>query len=93
VLFFSAAAIFAYMLFFADRGERAVVQGMMIGAVVAVIVTTLGLIRFLDNPFSSGYGSLQPVAMERTLRILEQGREVVGQSGPLPCDEEGKLVG
>jgi hypothetical protein len=93
VLFFSAAAIFTYMLFFADRAERAVVQGMMIGAVVAVIVTTLGLIRFLDNPFNPGYGSLQPVAMERTLRILEQGREVVRQLGPLPCDEEGKLVG
>jgi hypothetical protein len=62
----------------------------MIGAVVAVIVTTLGLIRFLDNPFNPGYGSLQPVAMERTLRILEQGREVVGQLGPLPCDDEGR---
>ena len=90
VLFFSAAVIFTYMLFFADSGERAIVQGMMIGGVVAVIVTTLGLIRFLDNPFNSGYGSLQPVAMERTLEILEQGREVVRQRGPLPCDEEGR---
>jgi Protein of unknown function (DUF4239) len=90
VLFFSGGAIFAYMLFFADRGERAVVQAMMIGTVVAVIVTTLVAIRFLDNPFHDSYGSLEPVAMERTLRILEQGREVVGRLGPLPCDEEGR---
>jgi hypothetical protein len=93
VLFFSAAAIFTYMLFFADSGERALVQGMMVGAVVAVIATTLVVIRFLDNPFHDGYGSLEPVAMERTLNILEQGREVVGQLGPLPCDEEGQPVG
>lgn len=91
VLFFSAAAIFTFMLFFADRGERVVVQAMMIGTVVAVIVTTLVVIRFLDDPFHSGYGSLEPVAMERTLNILEQAREVVGRLGPLPCDEEGAL--
>ena len=34
VLFFIAAVIFVFMLFFADRGERAVVQGMLIGSVV-----------------------------------------------------------
>jgi hypothetical protein len=90
VLFFSACVIFVYMLFFADRGERAFVQAMMIGTVAAVIVTTLVLIRFLDNPFHAGYGSLQPVAMERTLRIVDQERAVVGDSRPLPCDEEGK---
>jgi hypothetical protein len=90
VLFFSAGVIFVYMLFFADRGERAVVQAMMIGTVAAVIVTTLVLIRFLDNPFHAGYGSLQPVAMERTLRIVDQQRAVVRAFRPLPCDEEGK---
>src|SRR5215218_1915813 len=33
VLFFIAGVIFVYMLFFADRGEGAVTQGMLMGAV------------------------------------------------------------
>ena len=36
VLFLSAAIIFVYMLFFADSGERAVVQAMLMGSVAAV---------------------------------------------------------
>jgi Protein of unknown function (DUF4239) len=92
VLFFSAAAIFVFMLFFADSEERAVVQGMMVGTVVSVIVATLIAIRFLDEPFRGGYGGLEPVAMERTLSILEQQREVVRRLGPLPCDGEGRAA-
>lgn len=88
VLILSALAIFVFMLFFADPAERAFVQAMMIGTVAAVIVATLLLIRFLDNPYASGYG-VQPVAMERTLALLDQARVVVGDRGPLPCDARG----
>jgi len=89
VLFFIAGVICVFMLFFADSGERAVVQGVQIGSVVAVIGVTLLLIRFLDNPLAAGYGALKPVAMERTLVVLAQERRLVGQSGPLPCDGSG----
>ena len=89
VLFFSAALIFVFMLFFADSGERAVVQALLIGVVVAVITSMLVLLRFLDNPFHGGYGSLRPVAMERTLEIIEQELTIAGQDEPLPCDAEG----
>ena len=51
VLFFSAGLIFVYMLFFADSGERAVVQALLMGTVVAVITAMLLLLNFLDNPF------------------------------------------
>jgi hypothetical protein len=54
VLFFAAAAIFVYMLFFADSGEHAVVQGMMIGSVVAVIAASLLLLRYLDKQSAAG---------------------------------------
>jgi hypothetical protein len=50
VLFFASGVIFLYMLFFSDSGERAVVQAMLMGSVVAVIVAMLLLLRFLDNP-------------------------------------------
>jgi Protein of unknown function (DUF4239) len=90
VLFFISAVIFVFMLFFADSGEWAVTQAMMIGSVIAVITMTLLLIGFLNDPFRSGYGGLRPDAMERTLRILDQERGVFGQSTPLPCDPSGK---
>lgn len=93
VLFIIAGVICIFMLFFADSGERAVIQAVLIGSVVAVIVVTLFLIRFLDDPFQGGYGTLQPVAMERTLGQLAQERRLVGQSGPLPCDESGVPTG
>ena len=51
VLFFTAFVIFVYMLFFADSGERAVVQGLLMGTVVSVLVTMLVLLQFLNHPF------------------------------------------
>jgi hypothetical protein len=89
VLFFIAGVICVFMLLFADSGERAFVQAVLIGSVVAVIGVTLFLIRFLDNPLQAGYGALKPVAMERTLGLLARERRLVGQSGPLPCNESG----
>jgi uncharacterized membrane protein len=93
VLFFIAGVICVFMLLFADSGERAFVQAVLIGSVVAVIGVTLFLIRFLDNPLQAGYGALKPVAMERTLGLLARERRLVGQSGPLPCNESGAPTG
>lgn len=90
VLFVIAAVILGFMMFFADSGERAVVQAALIGTVVVVMASTLLVIRFLDAPYDPGLGSLKPVAMERTLRVLEQERRLVGDTGPLPCDERGR---
>jgi len=89
VLFFSGAVIFAFMLFFADSGERAKSQAMLIGSATAVVTTTLLAIHVLDNPYRPGIGSLQPVAMERSLVILDEARAVVNDTAPLPCDGEG----
>ena len=89
VLFFSAGLIFVFMLFFADSGERAVVQALLIGTVVAVITSMLLLLNFLDNPFHDGIGGLRPVAMERTLEIIDQELTIAGQDTPPPCDASG----
>lgn len=93
VLLFIAAVIFAFMLFFADSGERAVSQAMLIGSVIAVIAAMLLLIQFLDDPYREGFGGLQPEAMERTLGILDREREVAGATGALPCDALGRPIG
>jgi hypothetical protein len=65
------------------------VQALLIGSVTAVITAILLLIGFLDHPVRDGYGGLRPVAMQRTLRILEEERRIVGDSAPLPCDARG----
>jgi hypothetical protein len=92
VLFFVAAVILAFMLFFADRGERAVVQGMLIGSVVAVIAAMMLLLKGLDNPFHDGVAGLQPVAMERSLRTIDEALSSIGAQVPLPCDALGRPV-
>lgn len=92
VLFFSAGLIFVFMLFFADSGERAVVQALLIGTVVAVITSMLLLLNFLDNPFHDGVGGLRPVAMERTLEIIDQELMIAGQDAPPPCDASGNAL-
>jgi amino acid transporter len=91
-VFFIAAVIFAFMLFFADRGERAVVQGMLIGSVVAVIATMLLLLTGLDAPFHKGVGGLKPVAMQRSLRMIDEALSSVGVRAQIPCDALGKPV-
>ena len=92
VLFLSAAVIFAYMLFFADSGERALVQAMMIGSVTGLIVATLLLIYSLNVPFQGSVGGLRPVAMERTLRILEDELADIGERETPPCSDSGDAV-
>jgi hypothetical protein len=89
VLFVIAAMIVGFMLLFADSGERAFVQATLIGTVVAVMVATLLVIGFLNHPYRPGLGSLKPTAMERTLRILDEERRIVGDTAPAPCDNRG----
>jgi uncharacterized membrane protein len=89
VLFFISAIIFAFMLLFADSGERWYAQAMLMGSVVAVITATLLLIRVLDEPIQPGFGGLRPVAMERSLTILGQERQFADDRGSLPCDANG----
>jgi hypothetical protein len=89
VLFLSAGIIFVFMLFFADSGERAVVQGMLMGSVVSVITVLLLLLNGLDNPFHPGVGGLEPVAMERSLRIIDEALGAVQAQVQLPCDAVG----
>jgi hypothetical protein len=89
VLFFSAGLIFVFMLFFADSGERALVQALLIGVVTAVITSMLLLLNFLDNPVHPGFAGLRPEAMQRTLEIIDQELDVAAQSTPPPCDARG----
>jgi hypothetical protein len=89
VLFLMGAVVFVYMLFFADSAELARSQAMLIGSATTVLIATLLAIQALDNPYKPGVGEIEPVAMARSLRILDEARAVLGETGPLPCDANG----
>jgi hypothetical protein len=87
VLFLSAGILFVFMLFFADSGERAVVQATMMGGVAVLVTSLLLLLAFLDNPYQ-GFGALKPAAMEKTIGLLQQEASVVG-GVTAPCNQTG----
>jgi amino acid transporter len=92
VLFFIAGVIFVFTLFFADRGERAVVQGLLMGSVASVITMLFLLLAGLDNPFHGGVGGLEPVAMERSLAVIDEALGTIGEQVSLPCGPSGAAV-
>jgi hypothetical protein len=93
VLFAISIVIFVYVLFFADSGEGKVTQAVLMGSVTFVIVTLLLLLQFLDNPYRPGVGSLKPVAMERSLRLIDEEMRVINfDDSNLPCDASGRAT-
>ena len=90
VLFLLAGIIFAFMLLFADSGERAFVQATMMGGVAITISSMLLLLWFLDNPYHSSSGGLRPVAMERTLEQFDLAARAVRLPLDPPCDAQGR---
>jgi len=89
VLILIAGVVFVYMLFFADSAEAARSQAMLMGSATTVIVLTLAAINALDNPYRAGLGQIKPVAMERSLRLLDAERASVNDREPVPCDARG----
>jgi hypothetical protein len=89
ILYLTAGVLFVYMLFFADSAELARSQAMLIASATVVVVVTLLAINALDNPYRKGVGSIRPVAMERSLRLIDKARAVVKVRTPIPCNAEG----
>ena len=89
VLLFISAIVFAYMLFFADSAEPKRSQAMLIGSATTIVVVTLLAIHALDKPYHPGLGSIHPVAMERSLRLLDEARGAVSDATEPPCNAEG----
>ena len=65
---------------------------MLIGSVVAVMAALLLLLNGLDKPFHTGVGGLRPVAMERSLRMVDEALNSIGAKVHPPCDARGNPV-
>ena len=57
-----------------------------------MIVLTLAAINALDHPYRAGLGQIKPVAMQRSLRILDAERAVLNIAAPVPCDARGARI-
>jgi hypothetical protein len=90
VLVVLSGVIFVFMLFFADSGERARTQALLMGSVAIVITSLLLLIDFLDNPFTDGVGGVKPVAMERALGVIDAATAAADVEVVVPCDAFGR---
>ena len=71
VLFFTSVVIFVYLLFFADSGERAVVQAFMMGRLSRSSRRCCCCLS-AQPPIPRRHGGLRPVAMERALRVINK---------------------
>jgi hypothetical protein len=71
ILGLGAFVTIGFAMFFADRREHFIVQGSLIGAITALVVSGLLLIWFLDHPYQNQSGSIKPDEMERQLVIVE----------------------
>jgi Protein of unknown function (DUF4239) len=74
ILVLGALVTVLLVLLFADRRERAFVQGGMMAAVTTMVVAGLMLVWFLDHPYENKSGSIKPVEMERSLEIMKAER-------------------
>src|SRR3954470_16981443 len=88
VLFLSAATLFVFMMFFADSGEHAIVQGTMMGGVAVLVSSLLLLLWFLDHPYRGGAGALKPVAMQTALDVMQHTPELATRIDDV-CDATG----
>ena len=90
VLLISAGIVWAFVFLFADRGEGAFVQAVLVGSVTAMLVSGLLVIRFLDYPYSPGSGTLKATAMEETVGRIDQAIALLHLDVPDLCDEAGR---
>jgi Protein of unknown function (DUF4239) len=89
MLLFGAGLTVLYLPVFADRRERWWTQGAMIGSITALVVSSLLVIHFLDQPFTEEGAYIPPDEMATTVRLIED--ELPGDpSVTFPCDDQGQ---
>ena len=85
ILALGASLTVGFVLLFADRRERFLVQGSLIAGVAALVTAGLLLVWFLDHPYADESGSIKPTEMRRQLEIVEHEQQDV----TAPCNLAG----
>lgn len=76
----------ALQLAMADPRERASIQALMVAGLASVVAASLLVVYFLDHPYQSQIGGIQPTAMSQTL-VLMTGLEPGLRPG---CSQSGR---
>lgn len=87
-LVFAGCVAVALQLGMADPEERLTVQGLQVGAVAAIVATGLLVINFLDHPYTTQIGGIQPTQMRHTQAMTRNLKP-----SPHPrCSQNGRPV-
>ncbi len=92
ILFVTAILVLVFAYLFADPGELAIAQTAIAGTLVAMFVTSLLVIQFLNHPYSKGSGGLKPTDMTRVLGQIDAASKTLGVHLRLPCDPAGRPI-
>ena len=65
-------------------------SGLWIAFGLGISGVLLLLLQGLNTPFHDGVGGLQPVSMERSLRMIGEALGAVGAHVQTPCDQVGR---
>ena len=90
IVFALGAFVFGYALLFADPAESVIAQAATAAAIAGTLAASLVVIRFLDDPYSPGVGSLKPTDMVRVLGQIDQATRALGIVVHLPCAASGR---
>lgn len=94
ILILGALAVLAYIVYYADSGERIITQALQVGLVTILLGSSLLLINALDHPFSSNPGEILPEKMELSVSLMERdlSKDIYAKelSATLPCDMAGR---
>jgi Protein of unknown function (DUF4239) len=75
----------AFVLLFTARRESALVQGSLMAAVTAMVVTGLMLVWVLDHPYENRAGGIEPAEITRTIASMHQEHPGL----VTPCNRNG----
>ncbi len=92
MLIIAACSVVGFVLLYADPSERAVGQGMFIGGVTAVVVSSLLSVALLASPFQGGHGAVHPKGMQYTITLIEAEATLLHDPLATPCDARGNPV-
>jgi hypothetical protein len=90
LLIAAGVMVIGYVFLFADRRERRLPQWMMITAVTTAVTASLLMVAYLNHPYGSHEGSIEPSAMRDVLTTMERerGRSTIPPSSR--CDLSGR---
>lgn len=87
-LIFVGCVAVSLQLGMADRGERLRIQGLQVAGIAAVVTTGLLIVNFLDHPYATDTGGIQPASMRHALILMHS----VQPGLRLHCTQSGQPV-